>query len=192
MQNGGFGALNVFISMENLSLTYSVFFPLTSAFSFLQFMETCMPRQKLKIIPLLIKTQPWGFFSAQTTTPQTRSGAHIQQKGCEQHEIVTQGSNNQHSTQFCLSTSILKCLNWLGKHYTETKCRCTFTYCVKIWEESNSRAAVHREGHKGFDIQGRLHHQGRCTHKGGKCSSACQEQTKPAIHSIFFSALHTT
>lgn len=77
------------------------------------------------------------------------------------------------------------------KAYTETKCGNTFTYCVKIWEESNSRAAVHREGHKGFDIQGRLHHQGRCAHKGGKCSSACQEQTKPGIHGILLSATHT-
>lgn len=63
--------------------------------------------QKLKIIPSLIKTQPWGFFSVQTAIPQTRSVAHIQQKGCEQHEIVTQGSSNQHSTEFCMSTSIL-------------------------------------------------------------------------------------
>lgn len=116
--------------------------------------------------------------------------------------FFAQGNSSHHSTdkkgslKLCQQCTVLRQIQYrilepAWKAYSETKCGNTFTYCVKIWEESNSRAAVHREGHKGFDIQGRLHHQRRCAHEGGKCSSACQEQTKPGIHSILLSTSQT-
>lgn len=166
-----------------------------------------MPRQTLKMILSLIKSlsgRGGGVRCANTTpTEQVKKGsARSQWEGWVPLQAFHTGNSNHHSTdkkgslELCKRCTVLKQLQyWIlqpaWKAYTETRCGNTFTYCVKIWEESNSRAAVHREGHKGFDIQGRLHHQGRCAHKGGKCSSACQEQTKPGIHSILLSTSHT-
>lgn len=165
-----------------------------------------MPRQMLKIILSLIKSLSWFFFfQCANTTPTDQvkiNRPHSQWEGWVPLKSFTQWNSNHHSTdkkrslKLCQRCTVLRQLQyWIlepaWKAYTETKCGNTFTYCVKIWEESNSRAAVHREGHKGFDIQGRLHHQGRCAHKGGKCSSACQEQTKPGIHSTLLSTSHT-
>lgn len=54
------------------------------------------------------------------------------------------------------------------------------THGIEIWEKSDSRTAIHWEGHKWFDIQGGLHHERRRADKGRERScvarAACREK----------------
>lgn len=148
-----------------------------------------MPMQKLKIIPLLIKTQPWGFFSVKTA-PQTRSGAHVQQKGCKEREIVTQGNSNWHSTEFCMSTSILDVRTGLESITLKLNAEAPLLTVLKFGKNPTAELLS-----TGKDIKGLISREGCIIKVGARTrvgSAVVPAKSKQNQQFIVFSFLHYT